>query len=119
MSCLIFDNKDRPIFEATNVSSTLDYFYIYGLLDVIDDMSAHNPQLIYRNFTNYANTQLQVSAMVTSLFRVVIISNSDLTKCFVDIQETLIRMSFNVFYTSHMSEFAHDSMMSILKKHSI
>ena len=119
MSCIIFDGKDRPIFEATNVSSTLDYFYIYGLLDVIDDLVANNPMPIYRNFTNYANTSLQVSALVTSLFRVIIISNSDLTKCFVDIQETLIRMNMNVFYTSRMSEHVHDKMMSIIKKHNI
>eukprot|EP00835_Amoeboradix_gromovi_P001909 NODE_97_length_21155_cov_0.234850.p19 type:complete len:120 gc:universal NODE_97_length_21155_cov_0.234850:15171-14812(-) len=119
MSCIIFDSKDRPIFEATNVSSTLDYFYIYGLLDVIDDLVANNPQTVYKNFTNYANTTLQVSALVTSLFRVVIISNSELTKCFTDIHEMLIRMSLNVFYTSQMSEFAHERMMSIIKKHSI
>eukprot|EP00834_Sanchytrium_tribonematis_P000765 NODE_14_length_51535_cov_1.125049.p43 type:complete len:120 gc:universal NODE_14_length_51535_cov_1.125049:24822-25181(+) len=119
MSVLIFDSKDRPIFEATNVSSTLDYFYIYGLLDVLDDLIINNPQTIYKNFTNYANTSLQCSALVTSLFRVIIISNSDVAKCFTDIHEILIRMSMNVFYTTQMSEVIHDRMMSIVKKHNI
>ena len=118
MSCIIFDSKDQPLFEATSVTSTLDYFYIYGLLDVLDDLVANNPQTVYKSFTNYANTSLQVSALVTSLFKVIIVSNSDLTKCFSEIHETLIRMSMNVFYTKP-TEFVHDRLMSIIKKHNI